>query len=152
MKKIRRTMIIGLLFVFLLGTGCGNKEAITANEFVQKMEENEFLVVDITDQYDDKLLSAVQIAYSDEYQIEFYIFNEIDQAIRDFNQNKDHFAESKVQGAIESTVSVGNHSKYTLRSAGRYMVISRIENTFIYLNTPVDYTTEIEEILKNLGY
>ena len=45
-----------------------------------------------------------------------------------------------------------NSEKYSLKTGGRYMVISRIENTVVYVNASDTYKKEIDETLKEINY
>ena len=47
---------------------------------------------------------------------------------------------------------MGNTSRYTLKANSKYKVISRIENTFIFINAPQEKSEEIDKILKELNY
>ena len=53
---------------------------------------------------------------------------------------------------VETQKSMGNVSKYTLKSNSTYKVVSRVGETFIYINAPGAKTDEINEVLKKLGY
>ena len=141
-------------FIFLL-TGCGNKTALTSEDFKSKMEGNSFVVQDATSQmasYD--YITQVYLAIDDsyKYQIEFYELSDADYASSFYNNNKSIFEESKSSSAVETSVSSGNNSKYTLVTNGKYKVVSRIDNTVIYVNADEDYKTEIKDLLKELGY
>lgn len=45
-----------------------------------------------------------------------------------------------------------NFQKYTLSTESKYKVISRIDNTVIYLNVDDNYKEEVKNVLKELGY
>ena len=69
-----------------------------------------------------------------------------------YNLNKEKFEKTKGNNMIETQKSVGNVSKCTLKSNSTYKVVSRIGDTFIYVNAPGAKTEEINEVLKKLGY
>ena len=62
------------------------------------------------------------------------------------------FENSKSRSSIETNVSMKNYSKYTLLSNGKYMVISVINNTAIYVNVEESHKEEVDNILNELGY
>lgn len=150
MKKIY-TIIIGIMMIFLI-LGCGKKDPVTAEKFKNIMNSNGYTVVDITSKYSPSQINNVMIAQKDGYQIEFFDVKNIDIAVSSFNTNKDKFEKSKGNAAIQTSKSVGNSSRYTLKANSKYKVVSRIENTFIYINAPSEKVDEIDTILKKLNY
>lgn len=150
MKKI-----IFILFTMLIMlTSCKiNKEPVTAENFKAKMEENGYTVENITSQYpQDTKLKAVLIAKKNNYQIEFYETSDVDYSVIGFNLNKEKFQKSKGNGTIETSKSIGNSSKYTLKANSKFKVVSRIKNTLIYLDVPASDEDEVKKILKELNY
>lgn len=132
-----------------------NKEPITVSEFKNIMEDKDFEIMDAKDQFEDydyieKVYLALEEDY--EYQIEFYKLDEEDDAINFYNTNKRIFEDSKSSASAETSVSMGNNSKYTLATGDKYKVVSRIENTVIYLNVDEEYKDEVKDILKEIGY
>ena len=69
-----------------------------------------------------------------------------------FNNNKKTFEDSESSGSTETSVSVGNNEKYTLTTNGKFKVVSRIDNTVIYLNVDDNYKSSVKNVLKDLGY
>ncbi|MGM9881746.1 MAG: hypothetical protein ACI31S_02755 [Bacilli bacterium] len=148
------SVVTCLSFIFLL-TGCGNKTALTSENFKSKMEGNNFVVQDATSQmasydYITKVYLAIDSSYN--YQIEFYELSDAASASSFYNNNKSIFEESKSSSAVETSVSSGNNAKYTLTTNGKYKVVSRINNTVIYVNANDEYKTEVKDLLEELGY
>jgi HD superfamily phosphohydrolase len=157
MKKLKVFLTLTIVSIILaVSPACGmlkDKEAIDGEEFIEFMEDEGLDVEDITDEYlEEDVIEAAIIAYTDDYQIEFYIFKTVDHAKNAFNQNRNNFEEEKGNSSSYTEVSFGNYSKYSQKSNGKYSVVSRIENTFIYLETDDKYQDEIKEYLDKLGY
>jgi hypothetical protein len=136
-------------------TGCGNKTAITSSDFKTRMEAKGYIVQDATNQFSDyDYITQVYIALSSDYayQIEFYELSNSDNASSFFNTNKSIFENSKSSSASETSVSTANNAKYTLTTNGQFKVVSRIDNTVIYLNVSESYKSTIKDVLKDLGY
>jgi len=171
MKKIRSEKGIGLvpfilIFVGILVIGAIivgvviinknlNKEPITVSDFKDIMEEKDFEIMDIKEQFEaydyiEKAYIALKEDY--DYQIEFYRLDEEEDAINFYETNKEKFEDSKGTSEIETKVSMGNNSKYTLKTNGEYKVVSRIENTVLYVDVDDKYEDEVKEILKEIGY
>lgn len=156
MKKIKNIISLIICFIAVLTvTGCKDKKSITADEFKNTMESNDYTVQEATDQFSEyDYVEKVYIALSSDssYQIEFYQLSDDDYATSFYNNNKSIFEESKSSKNSETSVSMANYSKYTLETNGKYKVISRINNTAIYLNVDAEYKEDVKSILKKLGY
>lgn len=154
MKRVKIFSVICILMTFLL-TGCGSKTAITLDEFNNVMQNKGYTIQNVSSQFTEyENISDVNIAVSSDskYQIEFYKLSDVDNAIDFFDNNKAIFEKSKSSASSESSVTMGNYSKYTLSTNGKYKVISRIDDTVVYLNVSDDYKDAVKEILEELGY
>ena len=145
------TIITGLVII----NKNKNKESITANEFKNKMEDMNYIVVDAKDQFEEydyieKVYLAAPKNYK--YQIEFYEMDEEEQAISFYNNNQEIFESYNSSASAETNVSIGNNAKYTLTTEDEYRLLSRIDNTVIYVHVDKEYKDEIKEVLKELGY
>ena len=133
-----------------------NKEPITVNEFKEMMKDKDFELVNSKEtqllEYDYIEKSYIALEEDYNYQIEFYKLDEEEDAIYFFNINKEKFEKSKSSASTETSVSMGNNSKYTLTTKDKYKVISRVEDTAIYLDVDKKYKDEVKEILKEMGY
>ena len=156
MKKFKNVISLIVCFIAVLTvTGCKDKKSITADEFKNTMESNDYIVQEATDQFSEyDYVKKVYIALSSDssYQIEFYQLSDEDYATSFYNNNKSIFEKSKSSKNSETSVSMANYSKYTLQTNGKYKVISRIGNTAIYLNVDTEYKADVKSILKELGY
>jgi len=132
-----------------------NKEPISLNAFKDKMQYRDFEIADNLEQYKDfdyikKACIALEEDY--EYQIEFCKLDEEEDAISFYNTKKEMFEQTKGTAQVETKVSMGNNSKYTLKTNGKYKVVSRIEKTVIVADVDEKYEDEVKEILKEIGY
>ena len=151
MKKIR-SLIVFVSAVFLL-TCCMNKESISPSEFKSTMESLDYEVHDATNQFSNyDYVKQVYIALNDDYQIEFYELSDEEKAEGFYKTNKSIFEGEKESGYSQFNSSMGNYSKYTLKTGGKYKVVSRIDNTVIYLNIDEEYKDKVKGILEELGY
>ena len=144
-------IIFGVIFVAL------NKEkkSITANEFKTIMQEKGYIIQDATNQFSDySYVEQVYLAVSSDYkyQIEFYVLSDESYATGFYNNNKNIFEASKGNTSSETSASLKNSSKYTLSANNKYSVVSRIDNTLIYLNVDSNYKDTVKDILDELGY
>ena len=87
-------IIILSLFILFSATGCGNKNALSVDDFNKKMEDKGYTVQDASSQMSEvKEIENVSIAIDkdQEYQIEFYKLDSADSAVIFFNENKEIF-------------------------------------------------------------
>lgn len=156
MKKIKSLIMLFTCLIMLFTiTGCGNKKAINSEEFINKVESMGYKTMDATDQmsqYDYIEKVTLAINEDETYQIEFYELSDSNYATSFFNNNKQIFEETKDTTSAYTSVNIGNHAKYTLSTDGKYKVVSRIDNTVIYLNVNNEYASDVKEVLESLGY
>ncbi len=155
MKKRSKVLWISVLILGLILVGCGKaKEAATVVDFNTHMESAGFTITDATDQYPEGAVEAVSIAMNDNYKIEFYIVPSTEQAEGAYATNKATIEGMKEQSTFSSEKSVGlsNYANYHLTTDDGYYVVSRIENTFLYITAPVAHKDEIAELVSGLGY
>lgn len=158
MKRSKKIILSIICFLSMfLSTGCFNKTAVTPEEFKVTLEGEEYIVVKLVNDREDEINSYnyIKEAYAakkSNYQIEFYEIVDEDYAKAFFDKNKRIFEQSKGISSIEMSNTLTNSEKYSLKTGGRYMVISRIENTVVYVNASDTYKKEIDEALKEINY
>lgn len=153
MKNLKFALIL-LICAFCL-VGCGKSKAITSNEFKEIMVDLNFSIIDVKEQFDayDYIKEAyVALEKNKNYQIEFYVLDTSDSAKSFYYNNKEIFESSKESTAVYTNVDLNNKNKYTLSTGGTYKLLSRIDNTMIYLNVDSKYKDEVNKILKKLKY
>lgn len=161
MKKGIIIGIVAIIVVVLIAVSVlfiklnKEKPSIDAQTFKKTMEEKGYQLADAKSQfseydYIEKVYLAADSNFS--YQIEFYQLANNDYANQFYIKNMKKIESSKSSSSIETNVSMKNYSKYTLLSNGKYMVISVINNTAIYVNVDESHKEEINNILKDLGY
>jgi len=160
MKKLVIIVTLVMLIIFtIFGVVFMNlnkeKTSITSSEFYNIMSQKGYSLQDANNQFlDYNYIKQVYIALSSDYsyQIEFYEFSDDSYATSFYNNNQSIFESSKGNASAQTNVGLKNYSKYTLSSNGRYMVVSRIDNTVIYVEVDDNYREDIKSILDELGY
>jgi len=162
-KVIIIILVVFLILAIILGT-IGflvfrflnkEKDSITANEFKKAFEEKDFIVVDVAEQFAEfSHIKKVYLAIEKDnnYQIEFYQISDEESAIEFYNNNKSIFESYKGNTSTETNLAISNYAKYTLSANGQYMVVSRIDNTVIYVDVDSSYKDEVQDLLENIGY
>ena len=155
MKK--KLIIIFTLFLTLFTlTGCFLKprKAASADDFKSIASKHNLTVVDVYDQMKqyEVIKTALLARASDGWQIEFYILSTDDDAIDMYETNKTLFENSKEGKSREKYANIKNYSMYNLISGGKYMYLSRINNTLLYVKVDKKYEDNVKRIVKELGY
>lgn len=151
-KKFGAVVFAAVLCLGL--TGCDlKKEAVTAGDFTEVMEEKGFEIVDSTDQFPEGSVQEVVLALNGDYQVEFYVFDSNTQAESAYEQNRENF-ESYSDAKSNLSTSIGNYNYYeqTDLGSGGYYVVSQVDNTMFYAAAEKEYKDEIREIMDELGY
>lgn len=148
-------LIIGISVVTLVVNLTKEKTSISAEDFKNTMESKGYIISDATSQFSEynyvkKAYLAVDQNYS--YKIEFYTLEDENYAAAFYNNNKAIFESLAGNVSSGTNVNIKNYSKRTLSSNGKYMVVSRIGNTVIYLNVDEQYKDIVKDILNEFGY
>ena len=151
MKKVLSLILIMLsLFLF----GCSKKE-ITKEEFKKIMEKEEFSVVEVTDQFKEYeyIKGAYVAVYKDAtYQIEYYTFENNENADSFYKLNQEIFESQGSGGNISTSVKSKTYSKYSITTDEKYNYIARINNTVLYSTVDKKYKDKVNKLIKKLGY
>lgn len=157
MKKIGKVLANILIIVILTITvGCSlTKKTLDNTRFISIMSDNNFKVTNVTDQYNNyEFIKSVQVAISEnnDFQIEFYELDTIENAQKMFESNKSDFEEEKSSSAFTSNINMTNYNTFTLSDDTIYRYICRVDNTLVYINTIKEHQKEVKEIIESLGY
>ncbi len=153
MKKYIKLSL--LLVVLLLLTACGlTKNAITVDEFKEKADAKGLIVVDVKEQFAeyDHIETATVAASNKGWQIEHYTLSNNKEASKMFNKNLKIFEASKGSSSKQNNIEIGNYRKFELETNGKYQVIIKSKNIFIYVDTYNEHKDEIKDFIKELGY
>jgi len=151
MKKLF-TLLLTLVMLITL-SGCGTKMAIKTEEFIEKAENNGYLVTDLTAIYiEDEEIKEATIATSEGWEITFYILDTEENAIARYQNNQSSFENSKDSTNSEAKVDMKNYNTYTLNSNGSYKYLCRVDNTLLYVDVEETYKDEVKSFITELGY
>jgi hypothetical protein len=152
--KKQTLWLVPILVLALMLSACSMlkpRTALTADQFKTRMEADSFTVEDVTAQFDAGTVDIVLIAYNDDYQIEFYVMPDVDAAEEAFAINRDNFEALSGQSSTTSG-SGSNYSYYIKTASDGFYVVSRVENTFIYVEEEATDKDAVKAVLKKLGY
>jgi len=160
---MKKSGIIAIIVVVILiaigGTVFVNlnkeKTSISAKDFNDIMEDKDYVIMETTSQfaqYENYVSESYVAIKDDDYQIEFYELSNEENAIDMYATNKIRFETSKGNSSAVTNFDFKNYSKYTLTTNGKYKVLSRIDNTLIYIDVDKDYKDIVKDLLKEIGY
>lgn len=156
---MKKTTAIALVMVILCSmlclAGCKEKVSVTAEDYKNLMEAKGYTIADASEQFADyDEIAKVYIAVPGDgaYQIEFYELTSAEAAMRLFAGNKSIFEQFEGNASTHTSISAANYSNYKLTAGGYYKVLSRIDNTMIYIDAPVEFKDEIKTVLGEIGY
>lgn len=132
-----------------------DKEPISANKFKKIMAAENFRIINATEQFaEQEYVDEVYLAldFEGQFQVEFLTFTDETYAESSFEINKQNFEAYEKDANTQSEVNGENHSNYKLSTDEKFMVISRIENTMVYISTDDLHKDEAKELLDKLGY
>lgn len=157
MKK-RILISIGALIIILgtiyLAYFLNTKRAITSDKFIEIIEKEKFKAYNVTNQFGEDHVKNATVAYNEKlgYQLEFIVFNNNDSAKNAFNLNKKTFEQNKKEIDKLESSSNNKYSVYSLTTNDKFMYISRINNTLIYVNIDGSFKTDGIKLINKLGY
>ena len=158
-KSVMIIIAILLLIIVIVAAVFFNlnkeKKSITASDFYNIMKDKGYIVSNANEQFSEyNYIKQVYLAADKDYkyQIEFYEISDNTNAVNFYENNKLIFESSKGDSSSYTDVSFKNYSKYTLSTDGKYKVLSRVNNTVIYLDVKNEYKNDVNKIIKELGY
>lgn len=149
MKKFVKIFICFMLVITLCG--CGSKKALSKDKMNSKLYSLGFDVYDVSDKIEDKSVKTLLSAnYRGNFQIEYYEFKNKDDAKKVFDADKKELIKSN--GDKGKTKEGSNYDRFVQQISDKYAVVTRIDNTLIYVFANVDYKKDIKSNLKKIGY
>lgn len=154
---MKTTKIIALLLCVALVTGlmtaCQKKVPQTPDGFTQIMENTGLEVRDDTDTNDDDSpLTAELCAISEGYMIEYYAYEDSNDAQNVFHSNYNSFDEEYPTKTLSTRVNTNRYNYFAFTSGGEFVVVARIENTLVGCIADAEYKQEILTHMEALGY
>lgn len=153
MKKIISVVLIACLCLAL--ASCSSKNAVSAQAFASKAESLGLNTQDTSADYASysHVLSSTTAFQSDGssilWQADFLVANSHENAMSMFETNKAKF--ESVNGVM-SSVTMVNYAAYERIGSGKYMYLSCVDSTLLYVNIDEEYMDAAKNLVKALGY
>ncbi len=150
-KKL--VLMTALILVFAtLFCACGkSKEATTTADFISKAEASGMKTQksNAFGDYKEGTIAYVQSGFTVAWQVEFYVMDSNEDAQYTFEQNKTVF---EGRSGTASSFSLGSKETYEKTGEGKYMYLSRIDNTLLYVDVKEEYKNDAKAFIRELGY
>ena len=153
--KIKDIIIIGIfILIIILLSSFFFKKKIDTSTFVSVCDQYELKHYDVTKQFESlKTVKEATIGESsDLWQIEFYVLNSNKAAKEMYDKNFLEYNSLVKKSVSSSKKGFLSYSEYTIVTNYRYYHVCRIKNTLLYINVPMEYQKDLEEIIHKLGY
>lgn len=148
MKRIFKIFI--MITMLLTLSACSEKNKLTKDFTLEKLSSNGFLITDVTNQIEDENISYIASANNNKFQIEYYIFVDEKTALKAYKNNKDSFENtSKTKGKEKKS---DNYQKYTQKLSDTYNLLLKVDNMLIYSSVNIEYKSDLNKIISDLGY
>ena len=141
-------IIIAIVCFAIMQSG---KKTITMEQFEEKAKENGYKIADIQNDITKKEeITNAKLAISEDYSyfISFYILKDNESAINFYKEQKEEFAKTKQEENEPIEKKSKSYEEYSLKSNGKYMYISRIENTIVQFNVNESEEQKVKEFLE----
>lgn len=147
MKKIKRILtIIIIVFCTFIMTGCGEKKVITAEHFINYMQEKGFDAVDLIDNLSYPLTGAKNACYStnnaQNTTLSFIVFDNQENAkhyyestVTDFASDANERYDTSEDDVKITDYKKANYEKYILQTNHSYISVTRVDNTVLAVQT-----------------
>jgi len=153
-KLILLTMLV-VLFMSTTLTGCSELEALTTEEFMSICEEYGYTVIENSKKYinlEDLKESWTASTTDGSMEIEFNILENNEAAIDMYEETKTKIENTKGFKSASATINTPNHQSYTTIIKKNFKFVGRINETVIYINTPISEKEIAELLISEFGY
>ena len=152
---------IGLFFVIAVAVFCLagcidiSRTAIDGDFFEDTMKDLGYSVANITNQFEsgDNIEIALEATdYSKTHKINYYKFNDRLSANDSFRGNLKDMEDTIGNSGYSSSITIDNYKKEAMVADGEYRVITKIDNTIVYVRADSSCRYDIDLALKAIGY
>lgn len=145
--NIKNCCVLALLFLVLMLTSCG-KTSLDEKLFTEIVEKNKFVVADITST--DYSKPKTLLAVGDHYQIYYYQFGSESKCNKEYKLLKEKL--NNTNGNINDVKkSKKGYEYYRVENNNIYSIVYKVSNSYIYVNTTVNYKDEVDDLFKQFG-
>ena len=119
------------------------------------MTEAGHTVEDVLHLFDEELIADVLfhlIADCGTFQVEFFAYETTEQAWQSFDRTRQALEDQSGNVRSYSSLDFPAFSRFRQTSGGQFGVVSRIENTVVFVFTSAEHRTEVDAVLDLLGY
>lgn len=146
----KRKYLLLILFVFLVGCA---KNSITLDEFIEKATFNGYILKSDKSGYEsyEKILNVYYAINREEaYDIQFLELKDAEYAHNFFLLNKEEIKSDITGSDYVKNKETKDYDLYHAENSSKYYIVIRAKTNIIYIDAPLGYMLEIEELLSEL--
>jgi len=153
-KTLRAACLCSLLaMLIVLLPGCRKVEPVTADEFQAAMENMDYTISDITEDYAQYEYIQKCVGFEvDGLHVEFFEMDSKDSAVGFYNTNKADIESKKGTVNTESTVTMGSYRRYKLKTNDTYYIIEQAGTTAVYAYCPKADASKLDDVIDAINY
>ena len=149
MKRLFNIIAVCLLCTILVG--CSSAKSITNKEFGEILSKEGYQINDASSQYkNNNLVEIANVASKDHHQIEFYVSKDSSHSKKLFESDIQIFGEKNNDTIV--TKDSKNAQVYSIIRNGKYIYISRINNTLVFAYVDESEKDIVDGVIKKIGY
>lgn len=142
------TKIILILLIFLISCGCA-KKSLSPNAFSAYFKNLNYKIYDLSEHYKSYNIETVLIAKKHNYQIEYFVYRDKNEATKRLKENANALISMNLQAEKKEN---NNSIKYSFLTSTYNIIISQIDNTIVYTEVPIEFQNEVNKNLSYLNY
>lgn len=150
----KKSIVLGLLIIVVscLTTGCLFYNYLEPGDFKDQFSARGYTVTKVDEaDYEAKYISKAT-KEDVPYEVLYYQFDNEKDAKKAYKDYKDNLSNLITTNSKDTESNGAVLSKYVCKSENEYIIISRVKDTLIFINTTKDYQNEVDEILEDIQY
>ncbi len=146
-------LVFAIILAIVLSTVDVEKEALSAENFTEIVENNNLTVTDASNDptLDPEYVDVVLVAEDDKMYIQFWNMDSAETAESMCDGNTQAYI-SEYSGTFVGNSGLNYEKKEISGKNDEFVVISRIDDTFIIAETTKEYKDELKELVAELSY
>jgi len=154
MMKKMFTVFAAVLMLGLMLSACGSKkEAISLSDFTSKATAAGLSLQDASADFEGDIFTDAQYAVSPEgWKVAFITVDTVENAQAYWTNCKDFMISKKTGAGSAQTTDHDDYKMYSQTNGGRFMYVSQIGTTMVYVNEDESAKSSVQSFIKSINY
>lgn len=148
----RLAFTLTLIIICFIATGCIIKKPITGEAFKKQFAALGYEVIEDQDANyrSNKFMKATKEDVP--FEVLFYEFDSEIDSKKTYEKYKSNIINYVTSNTTNTETTSAVFSKMVVESQKEYIIISRIKNTLVFVNSSIDFKDEVLSVIKNIHY